>query len=253
MDQARAQALKHRPKLIVVGASAYPRIIDFAAFRAIADEVGAELMADIAHIGGLVAADVHPSPFPHCDWVTVTTHKTWPARAGAPVFCRAKDAAAARQGCLPRSAGRSACSMSSRARRCASCSRPQTSSKPSSVSPWRTPASWPRPCSRADSELVSGGTDNHLLLVDFTRHRDDRRAGAGVARSRGHHGQQERRPLRRRPPTITSGLRLGTPAMTTRGFGPGEMREVGGHHRRRRSRAIRPSRTSTACWRAAGR
>jgi glycine hydroxymethyltransferase len=76
MDEVRAQALKHRPKLIVAGASSYPRIIDFAAFRAIADEVGAELMVDMAHIAGLVAAGVHPSPFPHSQWVTTTTHKT---------------------------------------------------------------------------------------------------------------------------------------------------------------------------------
>ena len=93
MDQVRSQALKHRPKLIVVGASAYPRTIDFAAFRAIADEVGAEVMADIAHIAGLVAAGVHPSPFPHCEWVTTTTHKTLAGPRGGACFCREVDAA----------------------------------------------------------------------------------------------------------------------------------------------------------------
>ena len=108
MDEVRAQARKHKPKLIVAGASAYPRIIDFAAFRAIADEVGAELMVDMAHIAGLVAAGVHPSPFPHSQWVTTTTHKTLAGPRGGTCFCLADDGQASGQGRVPRSAGRPA-------------------------------------------------------------------------------------------------------------------------------------------------
>ncbi len=91
MDQVRAQALHNRPKLIVAGASAYPRILDFAAFRAIADEVGAQLMVDMAHIAGLVAGGAHPSPLPHAQWVTTTTHKTLAGPRGGAVFCRKED------------------------------------------------------------------------------------------------------------------------------------------------------------------
>ena len=225
MDQVRSEALKHRPKLIVVGASAYPRTLDFAAFRAIADEVGAEVMADIAHIAGLVAAGVHPSPFPHCEWVTTTTHKTLAGPRGGACFCRAVDAARLDQGGLSRAAGRPLEHIIAGKAVCflLAAGEEFKAKQRLTVENARVLAE-----SLLDGgmKLVSGGTDNHLLLVDFS--------GTGMTGKRaqelldrvGITANKNSVPYDERPPAVTSGVRLGTPAMTTRGFGPEEMREV---------------------------
>ncbi|MBN1629054.1 MAG: serine hydroxymethyltransferase, partial [Thermoleophilia bacterium] len=166
-DEVRAKALKHKPKLIVVGASAYPRVLDFAAFRTIADEVGAELMADMAHIAGLVAAGVHPSPVPRCQWVTTTTHKTLTGPRGGAVFCQAKDAARIDKAVFPGLqggplehviAGKAVCFYLAATDEFKAKQRLTV----------QNAAALAETLLEGELKLVSGGTDNHLMLVDFT-------------------------------------------------------------------------------------
>ncbi len=225
MDQVRSQAVKHRPKLIVVGASAYPRTIDFAAFRAIADEVGAEVMADIAHIAGLVAAGVHPSPFPHCEWVTTTTHKTLAGPRGGACFCRTVDAARLDKAVFPGLqggplehiiAGKAVCFL-------LAATDEFKAKQRLTVENARVLA---EALLEGGLELVSGGTDNHLMLVDFSGTDMTGKRAQELLDRVGITANKNSVPYDERPPAITSGVRLGTPAMTTRGFGPEEMREV---------------------------
>jgi glycine hydroxymethyltransferase len=226
LDEVRAQARAHRPKLIVVGASAYPRILDFAAFRAIADEVGAELMADMAHIAGLVAAGEHPSPFPHCDWVTTTTHKTLAGPRGGACFCRAKNAPLLDKAIFPGLqggplehiiAGKAVCFLLAATDEFKAKQRLTVENA----------AALAETLVEGGLKLVSGGTDNHLLLVDFNDTAMTGLQAQELLRQVGITANKNTIPNDKRSPTITSGLRLGTPAMTTRGFGPTEMREVG--------------------------
>jgi glycine hydroxymethyltransferase len=226
MDQVRAEARKHRPRIIVVGASAYPRVIDFAAFRAIADEVGAALMADIAHIAGLVAAGVHPSPFPHCEWVTTTTHKTLAGPRGGACFCREVDAARLDKAVFPGLqggplehiiAGKAVCFL--------------LASTEEFKAKQRLTVENAKVLAETlldrGMKLVSGGTDNHLMLVDFSGTEMTGRRAQELLDRVGITANKNSVPYDERPPAVTSGIRLGTPAMTTRGFGPQEMREVG--------------------------
>jgi glycine hydroxymethyltransferase len=226
LDEVRAKALECRPKMIVVGASAYPRILDFAAFRRIADEVGAELMADMAHIAGLVAAGVHPSPIPHCQWVTTTTHKTLTGPRGGTCFCRAEDAARLDKAVFPGLqggplehviAGKAVCFLLAGTDEFREKQR-------LTVENARTLAAT---LMEGGLKLVSGGTDNHLMLVDFNDTDMTGKQAQELLKRVGITANKNVVPNDQRPPTVTSGLRLGTPAMTTRGFGPDEMREVG--------------------------
>ena len=225
MDQVREQARKHRPKLIVTGASAYPRTIDFAAFRTIADEVGAGLMADIAHIGGLVAAGAHPSPLPHCEWVSVTTHKTLAGPRGGACFCREVDGPRLDKAVFPGLqggplehiiAGKAVCFLLA--------GTDEFKAKQHlTVENARVLAD---SLLGAGLTLVSGGTDNHLLLVDFSGTEMTGKRAQELLDRVGITANKNTVPYDERPPAITSGVRFGTPAMTTRGFGPEEMREV---------------------------
>jgi glycine hydroxymethyltransferase len=225
-DEVRAKAVECRPKMIVVGASAYPRILDFAAFREIADEVGAELMADMAHIAGLVAGGAHPSPIPHCDWVTTTTHKTLSGPRGGTVFCRTENAARLDKAVFPGLqggplehviAGKAVCFLLA--------STEEFKQKQHlTVENARTLAAT---LMQGGLELVSGGTDNHLMLVDFSGTEITGKQAQETLKRVGITANKNAVPNDQRPPTVTSGLRLGTPAMTTRGFGPEQMREVG--------------------------
>ncbi len=226
MEEVRAQALHNRPKLIVAGASAYPRLLDFAAFRAIADEVGAQLMVDMAHIAGLVAGGAHPSPLPHAQWVTTTTHKTLAGPRGGAVFCRKEDGARLDKAVFPGLqggplehviAGKAVCFL-------------LASTEEFRVRQHRTVVN-ARALAEALLEgglrLVSGGTDNHLMLVDFSGTEMTGKRAQELLDRIGITANKNSVPYDERPATVTSGLRLGTPAMTTRGFGPEEMRQVG--------------------------
>jgi glycine hydroxymethyltransferase len=226
LDAVREQALKHRPKLIVVGASAYPRLLDFAAFRAIADEVGAELMADMAHIAGLVAGGAHPSPVPHCHWVTTTTHKTLTGPRGGAVFCQAKDAARLDKAVFPGLqggplvhviAGKAVCFLLASTEEFKAKQRLTVANAQILA----------ETLLEGGLKLVSGGTDNHLLLIDFTGTETTGIQAQELLRRVGITANRNVVPFDERPPAVTSGIRLGTPAMTTRGFGTEEIREVG--------------------------
>ncbi len=226
MDEVRTQARRRKPRLIVVGASAYPRTLDFAAFRTVADEVGAELMADMAHIAGLVAGGAHPSPIPHCDWVTTTTHKTLTGPRGGVVFCRAAHAAKLDKAVFPGLqggplehviAGKAVCFLLAAT----------DEFKLKQHLTVQNAATLAATLMEGGLNLVSGGTDNHLMLVDFTGTDMTGKQAQELLRRVGITANKNAVPYDQRPPTVTSGLRLGTPAMTTRGFGPEEMREVG--------------------------
>ena len=216
-----------RPRLIVAGASAYPRIIDFERMAAIAHDVEALLFVDMAHIAGLVAAGLHPSPFPHADIVTTTTHKTLRGPRGGLIFGRAELARQIDRAVFPGTQGGPL--MHVIAAKAVALREAQGARLPATTSsgPWRTPASWPRRCARTGRPLVSGGTDNHLVLVDVTP--------LGVTGLEAEHLLDEvgitvnknAIPFDPLPPNTASGIRVGSPATTTRGFGRAEMRQVG--------------------------
>jgi glycine hydroxymethyltransferase len=226
MNHVRSLALKHRPKLIVAGASAYPRAFDFAAFRQIADEAGAELMVDMAHIAGLCATGAHQSPFPHAHWVTTTTHKTLAGPRGGAVFCLHKEAARLDKAVFPGLqggplehviAGKAVCFM-------------LAATDEFKVRQKRTvenAAALAETLLEGGLKLVSGGTDNHLMLVDFSGTEMTGKLAQELLDRVGITANKNSVPHDQRPPTVTSGLRLGTPAMTTRGLGVEQMREVG--------------------------
>jgi glycine hydroxymethyltransferase len=225
MDEVRALALKHRPKLIVAGASAYPRALDFAAFRAVADEAGAELMVDMAHIAGLVAGGAHQSPFAYADWVTTTTHKTLAGPRGGTCFCRADNAARLDHAVFPGLqggplehviAGKAVCFLLAMTDEFKAKQRRTVENA----------AVLAETLLEGGLTLVSGGTDNHLMLVDFSGTEMTGKRAQELLDRVGITANKNSVPYDERPPTITSGIRLGTPAMTTRGFGPAEMEEV---------------------------
>ena len=227
-DQVAELARRHRPKLIVAGASAYPRIIDFAALRRIADEVGAALMVDMAHIAGLVAAGVHPSPIPYAEYVTTTTHKTLRGPRGGIIFCRDAFAKAIDRAVFPGTQGGPLMHV---------IAAKAVALKEAMTPEWKAYQRQVVANAQALADalmergyrLVSGGTDNHLMLVD-------------VQRSRGLTGKQAEQaldaagitvnknaiPFDPHPPTVASGIRIGTPAVTTRGMGPNEMVQIAG-------------------------
>ncbi|MDW7711018.1 MAG: ribose 5-phosphate isomerase B [Deferrisomatales bacterium] len=226
-DEVRDVARRERPRAIVAGASAYSRILDFAAFRSIADEVGAYLIADMAHIAGLVAGGAHPSPVPHADVVTSTTHKTLRGPRGGLVLCRKDHAAAVDKAVFPGLQG-----------------GPLINSVAAKAVAFREAHSegfraYARRivdnAARLASSLqdlgypvVSGGTDNHLFLLDLT---GARVTGLDAERSLDRAGVSLNKnaiPYDTRSPFVTSGIRLGTPIVSTRGMGPAEMDQIAG-------------------------
>jgi glycine hydroxymethyltransferase len=226
LDQVRDLAHELRPKLIVVGASAYPRVLDFPAFREIADEVGARLMVDIAHIAGLVAAGVHPSPVGIADVVTSTTHKTLCGPRSGIILSSSELARDVDRAVFPGLQGGPL--MHVIAAKAVALGQAMTEE-------FRARMRQVVANCRALAEellagglsLVSGGTDNHLLLVDLRdtpltgQEGEDRLARAGITVNKNGV------PFDERPPTVTSGLRIGTAALTTRGLREEEMREIG--------------------------
>ena len=218
-------AREHRPKLIVAGATAYPRIIDFPRFRQIADEVGALLMVDIAHIAGLIAAGVHPSCLPHAQVVTSTTHKTMRGPRGAFILCDEERARSIDRAVFPFSQGGP---MMHTIAAKAVCFREALTDEfkeyqRNIVANAQTLAG---ELEAGGLRIVSGGTDNHLMLVDLTPLGTTGK-DAEDALGRVHITVNKNAiPFDPKPPRVTSGLRLGTPAVTSRGFGREEMARV---------------------------
>ena len=225
-DALRDQALRTRPKLIVAGATAYPRVLDFEAFGRIAKEAGAVLLADISHVAGLVAGGRHPSPVQHAHVVTTTTHKTLRGPRGGLVLCRSEHAAAIDRAVFPCVQGGPLMHVvAAKAVGFGEALRPEFRTYAGQVvENARTLA---RVLTNRGVELVSGGTDTHLVLVDL-RNRDltGKNAEASLERA-GVTTNKNTVPGEFRSPFVTSGLRIGTPALTTRGMGSAEMKRIG--------------------------
>lgn len=216
-DQVRAQALEHRPKLIICGASAYPRIIDFAAFRAVADEVGALLLADIAHIAGLVASGHHPSPFPHCHFVTTTTHKTLRGPRGGLIMAQRAFMKDVNSAVFPGTQGGPLMHVIA-AKAVAFGEALQPSFKTYSGQVIANAAAMADRLTARGFALVTGGTDNHLMLIDLSDRPISGKDGENLLGRVGITVNKNTVPGERRSPFVTSGVRIGTPAMTTRGM-----------------------------------
>ncbi len=224
MDRVRGIALAERPKLIMCGASAYPRVIDFAAFRAVADEVGAVLVADMAHIAGLVATGAHPSPVPHCDFVTTTTHKTLRGPRGGLILANRAWAPKMNKAVFPGTQGGPLMHViAGKAVAFGEAQQPAFAEYIGKVvENARVVAE--RLMERG-FDLVSGGTDNHLMLIDLGERCSGRDAEDALGRA-GITVNKNTVPGEKRSPFVTSGVRIGTPAMTTRGVGADEARHV---------------------------
>lgn len=221
-EQVKQLAIENKPKMIVTGASAYPREINFAKFREIADEVGAYLMADIAHIAGLIVTGEHVSPIPYCHFVTTTTHKTLRGPRGGLILCQ-KDLAktvdksifpgiqggplmhviAAKAVCFKQAFSASFVTYQKQIKRNASALAEKLMSM--------------------DYKLVSGGTDNHLMLVDLRNKGITGKVAEKSLEESGITVNKNAVPFDTQPPMVTSGIRIGTPAMTTRGMKENEM------------------------------
>lgn len=218
-------ARRVRPRLIVCGASAYPRIIDFERIAAIAKSVGAYSMADIAHIAGMVAAGIHPSPFPHMDFVTTTTHKTLRGPRGGMVMCRAEFAKELDRAVFP--GGQGGPLMNNIAAK-AVCFKEAL--EPEFKEYQRQIVANARALAGALSEegfrLVSGGTDNHLMLVDVAQKGLTGKVAEKALDRARITVNKNTIPFDPNPPLVTSGIRLGTPAVTTRGMREPEMRRI---------------------------
>ncbi|MFN8585712.1 MAG: serine hydroxymethyltransferase [Dehalococcoidia bacterium] len=225
-EQMAALAREHRPKIIVVGATAYPRTIDFARARAIADEVDAVLMADMAHIAGLVAGGVHPSPAGVAQLITSSTHKTLRGPRGGMILCDEAFARRIDRGVFPGAQGGPL--MHVVAGKAVSFLEAATEEfKAYSRQIVENAQALAATLNDAGLRLVSGGTDNHLLLVDVTtKGLDGQRAEDALARC-GIIVNKNAIPYDTLPPAVASGIRIGTPALTSRGLGPQEMRQVG--------------------------
>jgi glycine hydroxymethyltransferase len=217
LDRVRELALQHRPKMIVTGASAYARTIDFAGFKTIADEVGALLIADIAHIAGLVCTGYHPSPVPHCAFVTTTTHKTLRGPRGGLILANKDWANAMNKAVFPGTQGGPLEHViAAKAVAFGEALRPDFKEYIGRVV--ENAQVMAATLVERGLKIVSGGTDNHLMLVDL----GERLSGkdAEEALGRAHITVNKNTvPGEQRSPMVTSGIRIGTPAMTTRGLG----------------------------------
>lgn len=225
-DQIRELALQHKPKLIICGYSAYPRTIHFDKFRAIADEVGAYLMADIAHIAGLVAAGLHPNPIPYCDVVTTTTHKTLRGPRGGLIMTR--DAELGKKfdkAVFPGSQGGPLEHViAAKAVAFGEALKPEFKTYSQQVI--QNAQALAQQLQARDFKIVSGGTDNHLLLVDLRCISMTGKRADQLVSQVNITANKNTVPFDPESPFVTSGLRLGSPAMTTRGMGSDEFREI---------------------------
>ncbi len=226
-DEVERLAKEHKPKMIIAGGSAYPRVIDFARFRQIADSVGAYLMVDMAHFAGLVAGGVHPSPLPHAHVVTTTTHKTLRGPRGGMILSMDEDLGKKINSAIfpGLQGGPLMHVIAAKAVAFGEALQPEFKSYARTVvENARTLAAT---LVEGGLAIVSGGTDTHLMLVDL---RPKKLTGKAAEQSLEHAGitcNKNGIPFDPEKPAITSGVRLGTPAATTRGFGPGEFRHLG--------------------------
>ncbi len=218
-------ALKHKPKLIVTGASSYPRIIDFERFRHIADLVGAKLMVDMAHIAGMVAVGLHPTPIPYADVVTSTTHKTLRGPRSGFILSRGELASSIDEAVFPRMQGGPLMhAIAAKAVAFYEAMQPSFTDYQRAI--LDNAQVLAGELQRLGWRLISGGTDNHLVLVDLTeigitgKEAEDSLVAVGIVVNRNTipFGQQS--------PRVAGGIRLGTPALTTRGFGSEEMKQI---------------------------
>ncbi len=224
-DQVRSLTLEHKPRLIVAGASAYPRIIDFAKFREIADEVGAYFMVDMAHIAGLVAADLHPNPVEYADFVTTTTHKTLRGIRGGMILCKEEFAKAIDKAIFPGLQGGPLMHIIA-AKAVAFKEALADDFKAYQQQIIKNAAVLADALMEKGFRLVSGGTDNHLMLVDLTNMDVTGKEAEHILDEVGITVNKNTIPFETRSPFVTSGIRIGTPAVTTRGFKEGEMQEI---------------------------
>ena len=227
MDQVRDLAKKNQPKLIVVGASAYPRVIDFKAFREVAVEVGAKVMVDIAHIAGLVATGLHPSPVPYAEFVTTTTHKTLRGPRSGMIMCREEFAKAVDKQIFPGIQGgplmhiiaAKAVAFKEALDKSFTQYQKQILANAKVLS---------QELINRGYTLVSGGTDNHLMLVDLTKQDITGKDAEEALGKAGITVNKNTIPFETRSPFVTSGVRIGVPAATTKGMKETEMRTIAG-------------------------
>jgi glycine hydroxymethyltransferase len=225
-DELDRLADQHKPKMIIVGASAYPRVIDFGRIRAAADRIGAVMFTDMAHIAGLVAAGVHPSPVPHSDFVSTTTHKTLRGPRGGMVMCRERYAKDLDRSLFPGVQGGPLMHIVAAKAVCF-----KEAGEPHFTQYQRqivaNAARLAQVISSSGFRLVSGGTDNHLMLVDvFSKGITGKVAEAALGKA-GITVNKNAIPFDQNPPMVASGIRVGTPAVTTRGMREPEMELIG--------------------------
>jgi glycine hydroxymethyltransferase len=224
-QQVERLALEYKPKLIVAGASSYPRIIDFEHFRHIADLVKAKLMADIAHIAGMVAVGLHPTPVPYAEVVTSSTHKTLRGPRSGFILCRSELASAIDAAVFPQMQG-GPLMHAVAAKAVAFYEAMQPSFTDYQRATLDNALVLATELQRLGLSLISGGTDNHLILVDLTKTMVTGKEAEEALGKIGIIVNRNSIPFDPHPPLITSGIRLGTPAVTTRGFGKEEMKRI---------------------------
>ncbi len=225
-DNIAELAQEHRPKLLMVGASAYPRLFDFACLREIADSVGAYLVMDMAHVAGLIAAGLHPDPIPYCDAVTSTTHKTLRGPRGGLILCKEQHARAIDKAVFPGMQGGPLMHIIA-AKAVAFQEALQPGFKEYQQAIVDNAKVLADTLTEGGLRLVSGGTDNHLMLVDMRNANITGQQAEDVLHKAGITANKNLVPFDPKPPRTTSGIRLGTPAVTTRGFRAAEMKTVG--------------------------
>lgn len=224
-DKVRALALEHKPKMIVAGASAYPRAIDFAKFREIADEVGAYLMVDMAHIAGLVAAGLHQNPTPFSDFVTTTTHKTLRGPRGGMILCKEEYARAVDKAVFPGIQGGPLMHIiAAKAVAFGEALKPEFKEYAAKII--ENSKHLADELIKRGFRLVSGGTDNHLILIDLNNMNTTGKDAEHLLDEIGITCNKNTIPFEEKSPFVTSGIRVGTAAVTTRGMGLAEMDEI---------------------------
>lgn len=227
MDEVEKVAMESNPKLIVAGASAYPRTLDFKRFREIADKCGAQLMVDMAHIAGLVAADMHPSPIPHAQYTTTTTHKTLRGPRGGMILSSEEFGKKLNSQIFPGIQGGPLMHVIA-AKAVAFGEALQPSFKTYQQQVVKNAAALAQCLLDAGYNLVSGGTDNHLMLMDLTDTDITGKVAENALDSAAITVNKNTVPFETRSPFVTSGIRLGTPALTTRGMKEADMEKVAG-------------------------